>query len=171
MKASTFFRFAPMLAAAVLAAAPVQAQEAPRIAAVSLDRITRESNQAKAAQVKLDGEFSPRDKELQAQGKALKASIERFEKSAASLSDAERAKRQRELAEQDRDFQRKQREFRDDLNRRGNEELAQVLERANRVIRTLADQRQYDLIVQEAVFVSTRIDITDDVIKGMNAGQ
>ncbi|MFX7800679.1 OmpH family outer membrane protein, partial [Acinetobacter baumannii] len=82
---------------------------------------------------------------------------------------ADRTRRQRELSDLDRDFQRKQREFREDLNQRRNEELAQVLERANRVIRSIAEQRKYDLIVQEAVYVNPRIDITDDVLKALNA--
>ena len=86
------------------------------------------------------------------------------------LADADRQRRQREVADLDREFQRKQREFREDLNQRRNEELAQVLERANRVIRQLAEQRKYDLIVQEAVYVNPRIDITDDVMKALNSG-
>ena len=87
---------------------------------------------------------------------------------APTLSDAERQKRQRELAEQDRDLQRRDREFREDLNQRKNEELGQVLERANRVIRQIAEAEKYDIIFQEAVYASPRIDITDKVIRVLN---
>jgi outer membrane protein len=94
---------------------------------------------------------------------------DKLDKDSAVLADSDRNRRQRELSDLDRDFQRKQREFREDLNQRRNEELAQVLERANRVIRSIAEQRKYDLIVQEAVYVNPRIDITDEVLKALNS--
>ena len=84
------------------------------------------------------------------------------------LSDAERVKRQRELSEMDKDFQRRQREFREDLNQRRNEELAAVLEKANKVIKQLAEAEKYDIVFQEAVYYSPRIDITDKVLKALN---
>jgi len=99
----------------------------------------------------------------------LKGMSDKLDKDSAVLADSDRNRRQRELSDLDRDFQRKQREFREDLNQRRNEELAQVLERANRVIRSIAEQRKYDLIVQEAVYVNPRIDITDEVLKALNS--
>lgn len=160
---------AALAAAAFCAAAPAMAQET-RIAAVNSERILRDSQPAKAAQVKLEQEFSKRDRELQDMAQKIKAMADKLDKDTAVLADADRQRRQREVADLDREFQRKQREFREDLNQRRNEELAQVLERANRVIRQLAEQRKYDLIVQEAVYVNPRIDITDDVMKALNAG-
>lgn len=160
---------AALAAAALCAAAPAMAQEA-RIAAVNSERILRDSQPAKAAQVKLEQEFSKRDRELQDMAQKIKAMADKLDKDTAVLADADRQRRQREVADLDREFQRKQREFREDLNQRRNEELAQVLERANRVIRQIAEQRKYDLIVQEAVYVNPRIDITDDVMKALNAG-
>ncbi|WP_423192011.1 OmpH family outer membrane protein [Cupriavidus sp. H18C2] len=160
---------AALASAALCAAAPAMAQEA-RIAAVNSERILRDSQPAKAAQVKLEQEFSKRDRELQDMAQKIKGMADKLDKDTAVLADADRQRRQREVADLDREFQRKQREFREDLNQRRNEELAQVLERANRVIRQLAEQRKYDLIVQEAVYVNPRIDITDDVMKALNAG-
>jgi outer membrane protein len=136
-----------------------------RIAAVNSDRILRESVPAKAAQVKLEQEFSKRDHDLQDMAKRLKIVSDALDKNGASLSNTERAARQRDLAQLDADFQRKQREFREDLNQRRNEELAAVLDKANKVIKQIAEQQHYDLIVQEAVYVSPRIDITDQVLK------
>jgi outer membrane protein len=72
--------------------------------------------------------------------------------------------------EQDREFQRKRREFQEDLNSRKNEELQSVIERANRVVKALAEAEKYDLIIQEAVYVNPKHDITDKVIKSLNAG-
>ncbi|MCT9073698.1 OmpH family outer membrane protein [Cupriavidus gilardii] len=163
------FVVAAAAAAALTVAAPAGAQET-RIAAVNSERILRDSQPAKQAQVKLEQEFSKRDRELQDMAQKIKGMADRLDKDTAVLADADRQRRQRELADLDREFQRKQREFREDLNQRRNEELAQVLERANRVIRQLAEQRKYDLIVQEAVYVNPRIDITDDVMKALNAG-
>ncbi|MGC7403407.1 OmpH family outer membrane protein [Pandoraea pneumonica] len=158
------------VAAALLAGAAfaASAQDA-RIAAVNSDRILRDSAPAKAAQAKLEAEFSKRDQDLQAMAARLKAMSDKLDKDNATLSDAERAKRQRDLAAADTEFQRKQREFREDLNQRRNEELAAVLDRANRVIKQIAETEKYDLIVQEAVYVSPRIDITDKVLKTLNA--
>ena len=154
--------------AALSFAMPAAAQEA-RIAAVNSERILRDSQPAKAAQAKLETEFSKRDRELQDMAAKLKTMSDKLDKDTAVLADSDRARRQRELSDMDRDFQRKQREFREDLNQRRNEELAAVLDRANKVIKQIAEQQHYDLIVQEAVYVSPRIDITDQVLKALAA--
>ena len=139
-----------------------------RIGFVNTDRVFREANMAKAAQVKLEQEFSKREKELQATGNQLKSASEKFEREAPTLPESQRVARQRQLVEQDREFQRKQREFQEDLNLRKNEELQQVLERANRVIRQVAETEKYDLIIQEAVYINPKHDITDKVLSGLN---
>jgi len=144
------------------------AQEA-RIAAVNSDRILRESAAAQAAQKKLEAEFAKRDKDLRDMAQRLKSMSDALDKNGSSMSSTERADKQRELSNLDSDFQRKRREFNEDLNQRRNEELAAVLERANRVIKQIAEQQHYDLIVQEAVYVSPRIDITDQVLKALAA--
>ncbi|MCG1042328.1 OmpH family outer membrane protein [Mycetohabitans sp. B8] len=151
------------------AAVAAYAQEA-RIAAVDSDRILRESAPAKSAQSKLEQEFSKRDRGLQEMAQKLKAMSESLDKNGASMSTSERQQRQRDLAQLDTEFQRKQREFREDLNQRRNEELAGVLDRANKVIRQIAEQQHYDLVVQEAVYVSPRINITDQVLKALANG-
>ncbi|MCX4162077.1 MULTISPECIES: OmpH family outer membrane protein [Paraburkholderia] len=140
-----------------------------RIAAVNSDRILRESAPAKAAQVKLEAEFAKRDKDLQDMAQKLKSLSDSLDKNGASLSALDRAQKQRDISQLDTDFQRKQREFREDLNQRRNEELAAVLDRANKVIKQIAEQQHYDLIVQEAVYVSPSIDITDQVLKALAA--
>ncbi|MEX3605396.1 MAG: OmpH family outer membrane protein [Burkholderia sp.] len=152
---------------AALGATASQAQDVARIAAVNSDRILRESVPAKAAQTKLEAEFAKRDKDLQDMAAHLKSMSDSLDKNGQSLSATDRAQKQRDLAQLDTDFQRKQREFREDLNQRRNEELAAVLDKANKVIKQLAEQQNYDLIVQEAVYVSPRIDITDKVLKAL----
>jgi outer membrane protein len=146
-----------------------QAQEL-KVGFVNLDRVLRDAVPAKAAQVKLEAEFSRREKELADTETRLKSASDKFEKDAPTLGEGERSRRQRDLVEQDRELQRKRREFQEDLNQRKNEELSTVLERANRVVKQIFDQEKYDLIVQEAVFASARVDITDKVIKSLNGG-
>lgn len=140
-----------------------------RIAAVNSDRILRDSVAAQAAQQKLEDEFAKRVKDLNNMAYSLKSMSEALDKKGASLSNVERADKQRELSNLDSDFRRKKREFDEDINQRRNEELAAVLDRANKVIKQIAEQQGYDLIVQEAVYVSPRIDITDQVLKALAA--
>ncbi len=171
MKMPPFTKLAALAscATALLALTPVgaQAQEL-KIGYVNSERVLREAAPAKAAQAKLEAEFSKRDKDLQDQATKLKASADKLDKDSPTLSEAERSRRQRELVEADRDIQRKRREFQEDLNQRKNEELAGVVERANRVIKQIFDAEKYDVILQEVVFAGPRVDITEKVIKALN---
>ena len=152
-----------------LVCVPSHAQETFRVGFVNPDRVLREAQPAKAAQAKLEAEFSKREKDLAGQGDALKSASEKFEREAPTLSEAQRVSRQRTLVDQDRDFQRKRREFQEDLNARKNEELQQVYERANRVVKQVAEAEKYDAILQEAIYINPKHDITDKVIKALNA--
>jgi outer membrane protein len=140
-----------------------------RVGFVNTDRIFREANTAKAAQAKLEQEFSRREKELNDLGNTLKSASDKFDREAPTLSETQRAQRQKQLLDLDRDFQRKRREFQEDLNGRKNEELQQVLERANRVVKQVAEAEKYDVVLQEAVYINPKHDITDKVIKALNA--
>ncbi len=142
-----------------------------KVGVVNLDRIFREANSAKAAQTKLEQEFSKREKELSDLGAQLKTMSEKFEREAPTLAESQRTLRQRQLVEQDRTFQTKRREFQEDLNARKNEELQLVIERANKVVKALAESEKYDLILQDSVYVNPKHDITDRVIKALNAAR
>ena len=142
-----------------------------KVGVVNLDRIFREANSAKAAQTKLEQEFSKREKELTDLGTQLKAQSDKFEREAPTLAESQRTVRQRQLVDQDRIFQTKRREFQEDLSARKNEELQLVIERANKVVKTLAETEKYDLILQESVYVNPKHDITDKVIKALNASK
>ncbi|PJI98109.1 periplasmic chaperone for outer membrane proteins Skp [Acidovorax sp. 69] len=157
-----------LLLGTIAVAAPAQAQEF-KAGFVNTDRIFREASTAKAAQAKLEQEFSRREKELLDLGNTLKTATEKFEREAPTLAESQRTTRQRQLVDQDRDFQRKRREFQEDLSARKNEELSQVLERANKVVKQVAEAEKYDVILQEAVYINPKHDITDKVIKALNA--
>ena len=164
-------KFSRIVVAGLLAAATsVAVAQQAKIGFVNTERILRDAAPAKAAQQKLEQEFAKRDKDLQDIASRLKAMGERLERDAAVMSDSDRQRRQREYADLEKDFQRKQREFREDLNQRRNEELAKVIERANQVIKQIAEKESYDLILQEAVVVSPRVDITDKVLQSLTAG-
>jgi outer membrane protein len=138
-----------------------------KIGFVNTERVFREAAPAKRAQQVLEREFSARNTDLaklEKQGRDLQQELEREN---VTMPESARRDKERQLADISRDFQRKQREIREDLNLRRNEELARVQERATRVINQIAEAEKFDLIIQEAVFASSRIDITEKVIKAL----
>lgn len=161
-------RATAMSMAAALACAALGAGAADmKIGFVNTERVFREAAPAKRAQQKLEREFSARNSELgriEKQGRDLQAELERDN---VTMTDATRREKERQLADISRNFQRVQREIREDLNLRRNEELAAVQDRATRAINQIAEQEKFDLIIQEAVFASGRIDITDKVIRAL----
>ena len=167
-----------LVVAAALAALPAAAQDKANPPAVTgkfgfvnTERILRDAAPAQRAQKKIEAEFQKRDQELARLADQLKRMQEDLEKNSVTMSDTQRRSKEREFGDLNRDFQRRQREFREDLNQRRNEELAQVVEQANRVIRQIAEQEKYDIIFQDAVFASPRIDITEKVIKALDSGK
>jgi outer membrane protein len=156
-----------LLAAVLVGWATIAAAQTPKIGFVNTERVFREAAPAKRAQQKLEREFAARNAELaklEKQGRDLQADLERDN---VTMSDAVRREKERQLADASRSFQRLQRELREDLNQRRNEALAGVQEAATRVINQIAEQDRFDLILQEAVFASGKIDITDKVIKAL----
>ena len=150
---------------AILVAPAAHAQL--KIGFVNTERVFREAAPAKRAQQKLEKEFAARNAELakvEKQGRDMQAELERDN---VTMPESARRDKERQLADISRNFQRLQREVREDLNLRRNEELAKVQERATRVINQIAEQEKFDLIIQEAVFASSRIDITEKVIKAL----
>ncbi len=142
-----------------------------KIGLVNSEKILKEVNVAKQAQDRIEAEFSKRDKEVQDMGNRLRVMAEKLDKDSAVLAEAERNRRQREVSELDRDLQRKRRELGEDLNQRRNEEFASIQERIIRSIKQLAEAEKFDLIVQDAVYFSNRVDITDRIIRLMNAAR
>lgn len=145
-----------------------QAQEF-KIGVVNTDRILRDSNAAKAAQAKLESEFIKREKELNDAINAFKVSADKFERDAPTLSEAQRVTKQKQLVELDRDLKRRQREFQEDLGARKNEENQLLFEKAGKAVKQVAESEKYDLILQEAAYFNPKHDITEKVIKALNA--
>ena len=156
-----------VLAVSLGVAGPALAQS--HIGFVSLERILREAPVAQRAQKKIEQEFSKRDRELAAMAEQLKKAQESLERNAMTMSESDRQKSEREFNDLNREFQRKQRQFREDLAQRRNEELGAVIERANRAVKLIAEADKLDVVFQNdhVVWASTRIDITDKVIKAL----
>lgn len=167
MKVSVF----PVLVAVMLSMGASAAVAQSKIGFVDSDRLMREAAPAVRAQQRLEKEFEQRDQELQRVARELQALQQDLERNALTMAENERRNKERTMNDLNRDFQRKQREFREDLNQRRNEELATVLDRANGAIKQVAESEKYDLILQEAVYASPGIDITEKVIKLLDASR
>lgn len=139
-----------------------------RIGVINMERVMRESEPAKKASGKLEKEFKKRSQELDKSRQQAQAIQEDLEKNGANMAESARVAKSKELSDLSRELQRRQREYNEDLNARRNEELQSIVERTNNAIRTMAEKDKYDLIVQEAVYASQSVDITDKVIKALS---
>ncbi len=164
------FGIFPLLTLLLLMAGAVHAADL-KVGFVDAERVNRESAPADEASKRLEKEFQPRVQEIQRREAAIKATQAQFEKDALTMSENDRRSREQEMSRQIVDLQRLQREFQEDLNLRRNQELGGLLERANKIIRQIAEAEKYDLILQEAVYRSPRIDITDRVLKALAGGK
>ena len=162
-------RISTILAAAALAAVAGAAYGADyKIGFVNTERLFREAAPAKRAQQKLEREFAARDADIQRLSRQVRDLQTQLDRDGATMPEGDRRNKERDLANQSRDLQRMQREAREDLNLRRNEELASLQERANKVIQQIAESEKFDLILQDpVVFASQRIDITEKVIKAL----
>ena len=156
-----------ILMAAALMVAPLSQAADLKIGFVQTERIFREAAPALKSQRKLEKEFAERDGNLQKLAKQTADLQNQLAKDGPTMTEADRSRKERDLAAMNRDFQRLQREFREDLNTRRNEELAAVQERANKVIKELAEAEKYDLILQDVIYAGPKIDITERVLKAL----
>ena len=135
---------------------------------VKVDEVIRKANIAKQAEDRLKKEFAPRDNELKKMGVKLKNLAGKFDKEQSVMTSADKQKVQREISNLEKEIQRKQRQAREDLTQRKNEELAAVVEKARAVIKKIAVEEKFDLILENSVYASPNIDITQKVIKALN---
>ncbi len=157
-----------LISCAILA--PALAHAESKIGFVNSQRIINESPQAAKAKKRIEADFGKRDQDLQKTAKQLQAMQEAIEKNSVTMAESERRTKEREFSDLNREFQRRQRELREDLSQRQNEEMAAIFERVNKVIKQIADAEKYDIIFQEAVYANPRIDITEKVIKALAEG-
>jgi outer membrane protein len=159
------------LLVALMASLPISsasASDSIKVGYVNTQRIFRDAPTAVKAAKKIEAEFFKRDQDLQRLAKQIQTLQESLEKNAVTLSESDRRVKEKDLNELSRDFQRKQREFREDLNLRQNDENAAIIDKANKAIKLLAETEKYDLIVQDVVWVSPKLDVTDKIIKALS---
>lgn len=152
----------------LFAALPVQAQET-HIGFVQLERIFREAANAKATEARMAQEFSRRDKDIVDLAAAFKADVDRFHHEAPALPEVQRIARQKRLADEERALQQLRRNFEEDLNARKIDERQMLTANANKVIKQMAEAENFDFIFQDAVYVNPKYDVTDKVIKSLDA--
>lgn len=153
---------------ALCACSMAQAQSTGKIGYVYTERLMTESKLAKAADAKIEAEFSKRQKQIQDSIARFKTMSDKFDAEAATLAEPERTKRARELIDMDKDVQRTQREFREDLIQRKSEERATIAAKAYKLIEQIAEQEKLDVVLQESIWTSSRIDLTDKVLKQLD---
>jgi len=156
-----------LVAAALLVASTASLAEM-KIGFVNTERVFREAPIALTAQKKLEREFATRDAELQKMAKQAKELQNQIEKDGVTLSDADRRNKERDLANLNREYQRNVREFREDLNLRRNEELVKVQDRARKAIQAYGEAEKYDVILEDAIYFSPKIDISDRIIRSLS---
>lgn len=154
-----------LLVASACAAAPALAET--KIGFVNTERLLREAPLSVTAQKKLEREFATREQELQKLTKQARDLQAQLDKDGVTMSDSDRKNKERDLGNLNRDFQRQSREFREDLNLRRNEELGQIQERARKAIQEIARTEKFDIVIEQAVFVDPKSDITDRVMKAL----
>jgi len=156
-----------IVAAALLGLPATQAVAQGKIGFVNTERIFRESDAAKRAEKKLEGEFSKRERELNDLVTRLRTESDRFQKDLPVMNESQRAQRQRTLGDLELDVNRKQREFNEDVNRRRNEEFSTVLQSANRALKSIAEKEGLDAVFQDAAYANPKLDLTDKVLKAL----
>lgn len=139
-----------------------------KIGFVNTERVFRDSQLAVKAQKKLEKEFQTREQDIQKMTKQARDLQSSLEKEALTMSEADRAKRQKELANLSRDIQHAQREFREDLNQRKNEEFGAVQDRARKAILEIAEKEKFDLVLENVIYASPKVDITERVLRALD---
>lgn len=139
-----------------------------KVGYVQVDKILQDAPQTAESGKKLEREFSPRSQELERLAKQIKDLETSLDKDGLTLADADRRNKERDVQNLKTEFQRKQRELREDISLRKNEELGVLQDKVNKAVQTVAETEGYDLVVYGGVaFASKKIDITDKVLKAL----
>lgn len=137
-----------------------------KVGYVQVEKILQEAPQTAESGKKLEREFGPRSQELDKLSKQIKELESALEKDGLTITDAERRTKERDVQNFKVEFQRKQRELREDINLRKNEELTSLQDRINKAVQSVAKAENYDLVMYSGVaYAADKIDLTDKVLK------
>jgi outer membrane protein len=162
------FALGVALLAMVSVASPALADDY-RIGVIHVERILRQSKPARAAEARIEQEFKSRDSDLRKREQDVQSAAAQLAKDRASLSPEQLASRERDLDVRTREVQRQRQQFAEDLRGRQFEELDKLKTRLDQVLTKYAKERNYDLILQDAIWVARSVDITEDVIKALDS--
>lgn len=162
-------RIGVLLGTLLLASMASGQTEGLRIGVVNVTRLLEEAPQAQSAMGALQEEFAPRQRELQAMQRSLQEKQETYNRDGAVMGETERLNLEREIRDGQRDMQREQNEYIEDLNIRRNEELGVLQRSLLQEVQTYARDAGFDLVVADVLYYSSAIDITDEVLSGLEA--
>ena len=153
---------------AFLVAGTAQAQsDGMRIGVVNIARLLEQAPQAQAAMGALQDEFAPRQRDIVAIQRALQEKQQTYDRDGQVMGEAERLNLERDIRDEQRDLEREQNDYLEDLNIRRNEELGKLQRSLLQQVQIYARDTGYDLVVADVLYYSTAIDITDDVLRGL----
>ncbi len=139
-----------------------------KVGYVQVDKILQEAPQTAESGKKLEKEFGPRTQELDRMQKQIKDIESSLDKDSLTMSETERRNKERDISNLKIEFQRKQRELREDVNLRKNEELGSLQDRINKAVTSVSEAEGYDLVIYGGVaYASKKVDITDKVLKSL----
>jgi outer membrane protein len=157
-----------LLVGAVLLVGTAHAQSsAMRIGVVNVARLLEQAPQAQAAMSALQTEFAPRQRDIVAIQRALQEKQQTYDRDGQVMGEAERLSLEREIRDGQRDLEREQNDYLEDLNLRRNEELGKLQRSLLQQVQTHARNAGYDLVVADVLYYSSAIDITDEVLRGL----
>jgi outer membrane protein len=157
-----------LLAFATLFAVNLSAYADLKLGFVQVDKILQEAPQTIESNKKLEKEFSSRTDKLKADVKSLKDKEVAFAKDALTMKESERDAKEKSISQLRVDVQRKERELREDINIRRNEELGGLQEQINKAVTSVAKAENFDLVLYNGVaYANEKIDITDKILKSL----
>lgn len=162
-KLTILFVSAFALLASGMAAAEV------KIAAIRSGELIMQSPQFKSGQDKMKVQFDKRQKDLENDAKKFQEDVKKFQKEADLLSPSDRAKQEKDLSSRQVDLNYKQRQLQEDVQNTDRQLTQDMQAKIKDVIAAVAKEKGYDLIVQDPVFVTPAVDITDAVLKKLQA--
>jgi outer membrane protein len=156
----------------LLTSAPIASAQQMRVAVVDTQRAVMESEDGLRAQATLKKLFDKRQRELDQKQKELQKEREDIEKNKAALNTEAGAKRvenwQREMSQVQAVFV----EYNKELQQKQNELTGPIVQKTVGIIRRLATQEGYDIVLerQAATYFRSDLDLTDKVITLYNRG-
>jgi outer membrane protein len=158
------FLLAATLAVAAVASGVANAQSNLKIGVINVGRLLEQSPQTESVTKKLQDEFAPRQRDITALRQKLQTQQDTFQRDAPVMGEEERLNLERQIRDAQRELQRTENEYLEDLNLRRNEEVGRLQREVLQQVQEYARAQKFDLVIADAIFVSTAVDITDEVL-------